>query len=352
MQFDGELVRAPGGAQTPVEMARAGFEEPHRAQVRFRRRRSVRPVGDGVAGPMAGKIATAGGARHQKSDERAITRVRAVAFVIATSLSVSAWGAKAAEPEAVEYKLSLSPHVARQAGREKLWRVIGGGERVSQKNCRLIRFLEADGNGVDREGFIVRHRVKLDHDACPDEAPDPQKGELTVKFRDPDLKRNAHQSEKPWSGVGDHKFEIDVAVAGKAAQTTVSRVYSLSATIEDAEAPETVGGLRDDFPEALGALRAGVRLSSGCRRVLEERWELKTEASGLPPEIELAVWCRVARDGRRERDPLLVELSCKGSVDHAVAADALAARLMRDLDPDLLAEGGSKTSAISKCGRP
>jgi len=258
-------------------------------------------------------------------------------------------------PEAVEFKLRLAPKMATAPNREQLWKAIGGnGATASQKKCRLVQFLDVTGARIRKASFLLRHRTKLDSDDCSDPIPDDPKGDLTLKFRTADAQRATAEREAAWAKIGDRKFEQDVTCsAGAAGGACLERAYSLSAKVDDAKSPHTVGGLRDVYPNALGSLAKDAKLDPGCRRVFEERWVLEPEAStGLPDEIELAVWIRVSKSGKKTGEPLVAELSFKADLGKPNAehdADALLARLIRTLDPSWLAPGSSKTAEAYDC---
>lgn len=260
--------------------------------------------------------------------------------------------------EAVEFKLRLAPEMATAANRDRLWSVIvGGSAAASQKKCRLVQFLDVPGEYIRGAGFLLRHRTKLATTDCSGPIPDQPNGDLTLKFRATDIARATDEIDAPWAKTGEHKFEQDVTCsASLEGGIGVDRAYSVSSKAEDVRVPQTIGGLRDVYPAALGPLQADTRLDPGCRRVFEERWALEPAAStNLPDEIELAIWYRVSKSGGKTAAPLLAELSFKanlGKPDSQRRADELLSRLIRSLDPSSFAAGGSKTAEAYQCDGP
>jgi hypothetical protein len=257
----------------------------------------------------------------------------------------------------VEYKLRLPPDMVSNDGRKALWALIGAqSSEVTQKKCRLVQFLDVSGDYIHGVDFIVRHRAKLDKDACPSAAPESTpKGDLTLKFRTADGERAARERDAQWmKGAGEHKFEQDVGMAsGGGARLLTERIYSASTKVDDASVPENLRALRAVFSGALAPLGDEAALGAGCRRIFEENWELKSKKdSGLPEEIALTAWYAIAKNGKKVAEPIVAELSFKADPkkpDTMARADALMGRLARTIDPTWVAPGGSKTEAAAAC---
>lgn len=325
--------------------------------------------GNGVAVMLAGSAKHIGLAKHTdrtfrvaaRDSERRGARRRAwirrlvLGFVLGLALGPAPASRAGETPGAVEFKFSFTPKVATPDNRKVLWDLIGADlGKVDQKHCRLIEFLDVAGTRAEKAGFLVRYRAKLDDSDCPLQIPDGAEGDLTLKFRSADMASAAHQSGQPWAQAGDDKFEQDVSVGASALHgVVVGRAYSVSATMQNADPPGSMKALRKLYPNALPAIPADAALGAGCRRALEERWVVESASStNLPKEVELAVWYRVSKTGKREAAPMLAELSFKASLgdpDSEHRADELAARVMRTVRADWLAQGSSKTSALFKC---
>lgn len=279
----------------------------------------------------------------------------AIAFVLATCAPSLA---AEAPLTGVEYKLRLAPDlVSDETHRKALWALLGAKSADAEpKNCRLVQFLDVAGDGVQDAGFIVRHRAKLEKEACPGSIPNttPKKGrDLTVKFRSRDGERAALESKAPWmKAVDDHKLEQDVGIASAGdGRLVVERMFSASAKV-DADVPASVEALRSLFPGVASQVHEGA-LSPGCRRIFEESWKLTPKSeSGLPAEIDLTSWYGIAKNGKRSAAPMVAELSFKADPEQPetmARATALMDRLVRTIDPTWLAPGGSKTEAAAAC---
>ncbi|MEO6028460.1 MAG: hypothetical protein ABIR79_16465 [Candidatus Binatia bacterium] len=263
----------------------------------------------------------------------------------------------------VEYKLRLAPEMLQPGKLAALWTLIGVQDwKLTPKKCRLIRFLDVDGDYLAGTGYIVRHRLKLGTEACPESVPATMKdGDVTLKFRTRNAARVEEESRADWmqDGAGEPKLEKDVGLArGGEGSLQLTRTHSASAKLDTKDVPDTVARLREGFPNSLLPLVGSTPLGAGCHRVLEESWELAAvqtpapDTSGLPDGFDLVAWYAVAKDDKKSGSPSVVELSFKAKDDDGEAANdahALFIRIIETVDPAWLAPGGSKTEAAAAC---
>ncbi len=259
----------------------------------------------------------------------------------------------------IEYKLRLATEVLNDGRFEKLLDLIGVKSSDEERTCRIIEFLDVRDALLQESNFIVRHRAELGNGACPLVAPNrAPKGLSTLKYRTRDRARAAQERGAPWTKHprGEVKLEEDVGVSTASdGHLQIGRAYSTSASVDDVAVPLTLKELRETFPEALAALADSAVLAPGCRRILEESWELKPKTKddpALPKKLDLAVWYDVTSAGQKSEKPLLVELSFKAKSDKPEGlpkADALMMKILHTIDPSWLASGGSKTEAAAAC---
>ena len=263
--------------------------------------------------------------------------------------------AKTPEPDGVEYKLRLEPEMT-SADVTSFWEHVVGTSRdhwrdevtLEAKKCRIVSYLDTADEDLRKHGFVLRYRMTLDDDDCTSAA-EGDGGTLTLKYRDDDRRVAGSHVGDGWAETGEHKFETDLLLSESAEGVREWRqAFSVSAKVDEADLPTTVRELRRSFPDALPNLSADARLAVDCRRIYERTTLLSGGADeDLPKEIELVAWHR-----KKNARPVLLEASFKADLEKSKAVarvDGLAARLLRSLPADWLADAGSKTDAAYDC---
>jgi hypothetical protein len=235
----------------------------------------------------------------------------------------------------------LEPAVRRKFGGEAADELAREGFELEER--RLVRFWDTDTCALIKNGFALRDRVELDEDDQP-----AAEGEITLKFRSPDLflaanaRLDAHAgAEEPESKLEEDIGALAVRVAAEEAVVAVPRStrsqFSRSTTQNaDFDAvPRTlneVEALYPKFDDDLRQLAGEIDMSEALTPSPEYR-ELVYESSKLDlarntkVKFALTIWYQ----GAANHDaPALAEISFSYDTDEG-AVPAEAARRAREL---------------------
>jgi hypothetical protein len=234
----------------------------------------------------------------------------------------------------------LEPAVRRNFGAEAADELAREGLDLDER--RLVRFWDTDACALIKHGFALRDRVDLDADDRP-----ATKGEITLKFRSPDLFLAASTRLDAHAGAEDpeSKFEEDIgalAVRGAAEEAVVavprsSRSQFSRSTkqkVDPDAMPRTLNEVEELYPKFEDDLRqvAGEIDMSEALTPSPVYRELVYESSKLDlardtkAKFALTIWYQ----GANNRDAALAEVSFSYDTDDG-AVRAEAAQRARDL---------------------